>query len=305
MNKRNFAGVLLVLSGAASYGFVSPVFKSAEQDGWEGYALTFMQVLSGAILLWLLLLFKSRFRPTFRMSAKVWLQVIVVGACGLALTTLLYNRTLSRLDASLSIVLLFQYAWITILLESLRAKRWPKRHEWLAVLLIFAGTILSVGLLERGLGDVNPEGVMYGLLSAAAYSLFFFLSGFLPENLESFAKSAVMGTVSLVLILAVQGTGSFAGDGAVPLPVWGLLLGILGTALPTVCFNAGIPKIGSGLSALLGSFELPVAVLAAAVMLGEPLSVWQGAGVALILAGIMAAQGRRREPQGRRTGSEE
>ena len=37
---------------------------------------------------------------------------------------------------------------------------------------------------------------------------------------------------------------------------WGLLLGFLGTAFPFFCFNYGIPKIGSGLAALLGSMEL-------------------------------------------------
>ncbi|MBW5448204.1 EamA family transporter [Cohnella sp. CFH 77786] len=303
--KTNFAAVLLVLLGAASYGFISPIFKSAEADGWDGYALTFMQVSTGALLLWLLLLVRSRFKPSLKMSGKVLLQVVVIGACGLSLTTILYNRSLSHLDASMAIVLLFQYAWITILLESIRAKRWPSRGEWLAVCLIFTGTILAVGLLEKDLGRVSADGLLYGLLSAVSYSLFFFLAGFLPEALESFAKSAVMSAASLGLILLVQGTGSFDGSGSIPLWVWGLMLGAFGTVLPTLCFNAGIPKIGPGLAALLGSLELPVAVLAAYAMLGEPLSVWQCAGIALIVAGIMAAQERRPGSAESRPGSEE
>jgi drug/metabolite transporter (DMT)-like permease len=98
--------------------------------------------------------------------------------------------------------------------------------------------------------------------------------------------------VSVTFVVLVQGTGTFAGSGTVPIYVWGVLLGILGTVLPIVCFNAGIPRIGGGLAALLGSLELPVAVLVAYLLLGEPLSWWQGAGIALILAGIVAAEGR-------------
>lgn len=293
MDKRNHAAaVLLVLLGAASYGMLSPVFKTAISDGWSVYALTFTQVLSGTVLLWLLLLVKSKFRLNLNIRMKVWIQMIAIGICGLSLTTMFYNLTLSRLDASLSIVLLFQYAWITILLESIRGRRWPTRAEWLSTAFIFAGTLLAVGLLERDLGQIDGWGLALGLLSAVTYSLFFFLMGFLPHTLEPFAKSAIMATASLAFVTAVQGTGSFAGSGSVPLLVWGVLMGALGTALPTVCFNVGIPRIGSGLAALLGSMELPVAVLAAYVVLGEPLSWWQGVGIALILAGILAAQSR-------------
>lgn len=304
---KSFVYVLLILLGAASYGMLSPIVKLAIQDGWNVKALTFVQVLSGAVFLWMIMLIQSRLRPALKLKPTVWLRLAAVGIFGLSLTTVMFNETLARLDASLSIVLLFQFTWITILLECIRTKRWPTRHEWTAALLIFTGTLFAVGLLERELGDLNAAGVMYGLLSAISYSLFFFLSGFLPQTLEPFAKSSVMAASSLVFVLALQGTGlgALAGSGSVPLVVWGVIMGLLGTVLPTVCMNVGIPKAGAGLAALLGSFELPVSVLAAKLMLGEPLSWWQGAGIALILAGILAARNRQEGTVAPRPGSEE
>jgi drug/metabolite transporter (DMT)-like permease len=291
IKRHRLAAVLLVLLGATSYGFLSPVFKMAEADGWDLKGITFLQVMTGTLVLWLVLAVSGRFHR-LKMERITLMKLVVTGICGLSLTTVFYNHTLSRLDASLSIVLLFQYAWITILLESIRLRRWPAKRQWLAAALIFAGTLLAAGLLERDLGQLDGWGLAFGLLSAVTYGLFFFLSSFLPQTLEPVAKSAVMATASIVFISAVQGTGSFAGTGSVPIYVWGALLGILGTVVPTICFNAGIPRIGAGLAALLGSLELPVAVLAAYMMLGEPLSWWQGAGIALILAGIMAAESR-------------
>jgi len=307
MNRgKHIAAALLVLLGAASYGLMSPIVKSAIADGWDVRALTFAQVLGGALMLWALLLIRGKFRISLKMSRGVWLLLAAIGIAGLSLTTMFFNQTLSRLDASLAIVLLFQYTWITIFLESIRARRWPESREWLAMLLIVAGTVLAVGILERNIGHWDGTGLLFGLLSAVSYSLFFFLSGFLPPALEPLAKSTVMATASLAFIGVAQGTGSFAAEGAaVPLVVWGLLLGLLGIALPTMCFNTGIPRIGAGLAALLGSLELPVAVLAAYVILGEPLSWWQGAGVALIVAGILAAQHRRGETAAARPGSGE
>ncbi|TJY42926.1 DMT family transporter [Cohnella pontilimi] len=291
IKRQHLGAVLLVLIGATSYGLLSPVFKMAEADGWNVKSITYLQVLSGTLLLWLIFAFKGSLQG-LKIQPVTLLKLVITGICGLSLTTVFYNQTLSRLDASLSIVLLFQYAWITILLESLRLRRWPAGRQWLAVALIFAGTLFAAGLLERDPGRLDGWGIIYGLLSAVTYGLFFFLSSYLPQTLEPIAKSAIMATASIVFITAIQGAGSFAGSGSVPIYVWGVLLGILGTVVPTICFNSGIPRIGAGLSALLGSLELPVAVLAAAVLLGEPLSWWQGAGILLILAGILAAERR-------------
>lgn len=296
MNRTHrFLPVVLVLLGAASYGLGTAAFKLAIADGWGVKNLTFHQVLSGAVILWLVLGFMRlrRGAPSLTNTWKTWRLLTVIGIVGLSLTTVFYNEALARLDASLGIVLLFQFTWITILLESIHKRKLPTKQEWIAVACIAAGTILAVGLLEQDFNQLNGLGIMFGLLSAGTYSLFFFLTGFLPIQLDPIAKSAIMATVSLVFVMILQANSpewSFEGE----LMGWGLILGLLGAAFPFFCFNYGIPKMGSGLAALLGSMELPAAVVAAFVLLGEPLTIWQGAGIGLIMAGILAAQ---RKPQ--------
>lgn len=296
--------VLLVLIGAGSYGAGASVYKLAIEDGWGATHLTFQQVLSGAALLWLamgmrgarkLLGVRRPSSPLSRGEASVrrhWLKLTAIGIVGLALTTLFYNEALARIDASLAIVLLFQFTWITILLESIRRRAWPTRAEGLAMLCIAAGTILAVGLLEHDLSAIDGVGAIYGLLSAVTYSLFFFLTDFLPPSMDAIGKSSVMSTASLAFVTLLHWPGAFDWDGGWSIVGWGLLLGLLNTALPFFCFNAGIPKLGGGLAALLGSMELPAAVVTAFLLLGEPLTGWQGAGIALILVGIWAAQRR-------------
>jgi drug/metabolite transporter (DMT)-like permease len=290
--KKPVLAIALVLIGAASYGLLSAVFKLAVADGWSVKHLTFQQVFFGAALLWLAL-GVSRLRGSKRALAgtwKAWLMLIVIGVVGMSLTTVFYNESLSLLDASLGIVLLFQFTWITILLESIRNRRWPSRQEWIAVLCIAIGTLLAVGIFQDDLSRLDGWGVLFGLLSAVTYSLFFFLSGFLPQQLDPIGKSAIMSTASLLFVMLLQSQTNVADSFNMSLMGWGLLLGFLGTAFPFVCFNYGIPKVGSGLAALLGSMELPAAVIAAFVLLGEPLTLGQGAGIVLIIAGIAAAQ---------------
>jgi drug/metabolite transporter (DMT)-like permease len=292
--RNSFLSILLVLAGAASYGLLAPLFKLAVQDGLGVAGLTCVQVLSGAVLLWAAVGLGRRRRKAGALAEtwQAWLKLAIIGIAGLSLTTVFYNEALSRLDASLGIVLLFQFTWITILLESIRRRQWPSKPELVALLCIAVGTVLAVGLLEQDLSRADGVGVLLGLLSAITYSLFFFLTGFLPVQLDPMAKSAVMSTASFLFVLLLH-FPALAGEGlSIGLFGWGTLLGIVGTAFPFFCFNYGIPRLGGGMAALLGSMELPAAIIAAYFLLGEPLTLWQGAGVALILAGIRAAQGK-------------
>ncbi len=303
MNRTHWWAVVLVLIGASSYGVSSSIFKLANEDGWSSSHLTFAQILAGTAILWLVMgirfLRVRRGKPAASAAnARVrrpWLKMVAIGIVGLAMTTMFYNESLARIDASLAIVLLFQFTWITILLESIRKRAWPKKPEWVAMLCIAAGTVLAVGLLEQDLSQLDRTGVAFGLLSAVTYSLFFFLTDFLPPEVDSISKSTVMSTASLAFVTLLHFPTAFAwGDGG-SIIGWGLLLGLLNTAVPFICFNAGIPKLGGGLAALLGSMELPAAVMTAFLLLGEPLTWWQAAGVALILVGIWAAQNRTNE----------
>ncbi|TVY03336.1 hypothetical protein [Cohnella terricola] len=64
--------------------------------------------------------------------------------------------------------MLFQFTWITILLESIRKCEWPTRQEWTAVVGIAAGRGLLHGFLgtaslralwrpKAGYGSLSPQ----------------------------------------------------------------------------------------------------------------------------------------------------
>ncbi|MUT68000.1 DMT family transporter [Paenibacillus sp. NEAU-GSW1] len=295
MNKTSgyWLAVLLVAGGAACYGVMSPLLKLAYNGGFRFEQLTVHQTGAGGALLWLLMLLRpARWRYN-RFDLKQWTQLSFIGIFGLCMTTVFYNQTLERLDASFSIVLLFQFMWITILLECLWHKRWPAATQWAAIVLAMTGTVLAAGLLDRGALDaLDWSGVWYGLASAVTYSLFLLLTGKVKSDYDPVMKSAIMMTAGFVCIALLFGYKS-AGDGLAAewtLLGWGIALGLLGQAFPALFFNAGIPRIGSGLASLLGALELPFAAISAWLILGEPITPVTGAGMALILCGIAAAE---------------
>jgi drug/metabolite transporter (DMT)-like permease len=282
--------IILVLIGASSYGLLSSFIKMAYDQGFTDGQITPAQMTMGALFVWLLILFhkKSWVNP----FKGPWIKLGLIGIFGLSLTTVFYNIALEELDASLSIILLFQFTWMTIAMDCIVKRRLPKRMEGFAIVLILAGTMLAVNVFETNWGELSMLGVLYGLLSALTYSIFLFFTGQVVSSLPPLMNSAIMLTAALPVMYVLYPPTVFVHENGGMLILWGLLLGLLGQALPTVTFNIGIPKIGSTLAAMLGSMELPVAILAAYLLIGEPISGLQWGGMALILGGIIISENK-------------
>ncbi|GMK42808.1 multidrug transporter [Paenibacillus sp. CCS19] len=282
--------VLLVLLGASSYGMLSPIVKLTYDASYTFEQITVHQVGMGALLLWTMVLFgKGVWSNPLR---GPWVKLASIGVFGMAMTTIMYNQALERIDASLAIVLLFQFTWITILIDSIWNRKWPNRWNWISIVIVLAGTVLAVGLLESGVERLDPLGTLYGLLSAVSYSLFLWLMGRVKFNGHPIMQSAIVTTASFLLIVLLYGWHAGAGEREWQMAGIGLVLGTLGQVVPTVLFAIGIPRIGSSLASLLGSMELPVAATIAWLIAGESLSGGQVAGIILILCGIIVAERR-------------
>jgi drug/metabolite transporter (DMT)-like permease len=290
MGNARWLAIVLVILGASSYGLISSFIKIAYEAGFKDAHITAAQVTGGAVILWVLVAFnKKSWMNPFR---GPWIQLACIGIFGMGLTTIFYNITLASLDASLSIVLLFQFTWITIAMDCIARKRLPRQNEILAIVVIMIGTLLAVNVFGADWSELSGKGILFGLLSGFTYSLFLFLTGQVKSDLPPLMKSAVMMTAAIPMIYLVYPPNIFLEGNTVQLLGWGLMLGFLGQVVPTVAFNIGIPKIGSTLAAMLGSIELPVATVAAFLIIGEPILLVQWLGMILILAGILLSEKR-------------
>jgi len=292
LNRYKWTAIVLILLGAASYGILSPFIKIAYRSGWNDGEITASQMTLGTVITWLLVLIRRKsWSNPFRAP---WIKLSAVGIIGLAMTTVVYNITLMELDATLAIVLLFQFTWITVVMNAIANRRWPNRYQMAAIFLVLTGTLLAVNVFAIDWQRFSIRGIIYGLSAAFSYSLFLFLierikdKDTIPTN--PLMKSAIMLTAALVPIYWIYPPQFFVQPGAGSLLLWGLLLGTLGQVIPTLFFNIGIPRLGSSFSAMLGSVELPVAVLGALLIVGEKVVTVQWLGMLLILLGIVVSE---------------
>lgn len=294
--------LLSVLLGAMSYGILSTIVVIAYGNGYRLGEVVGSQLLTGFILSWLLALFiKRRERRAERarsgkhrqlpgIAAKfTWKQRLLLMAAGTptAVTGLLYYESLRYIPASLAIILLFQFTWIGVLMQAVSQRKRPNGVMYLTLAILFGGTVLAAGIVEKGGAGFNPVGVMLGILSAISYSLFILFSGKVVPSAHPAYRSAWMLTGGMMLVFILF-PPHFLFDGLLwgKLMWFGLLLGLFGAFIPPVLFAVGVPHIGEGMAGILGAAELPVAVLLSTLVLHEQVSVLQWAGVGLVLLGI-------------------
>jgi drug/metabolite transporter (DMT)-like permease len=283
-------GILLVLFGACSFGILSTFVKLAYAEGYQLGDVTGVQAFFGTLLLWSVYLIRKRLSPNKTPLAPVkthWLKLLLAGTFT-GFVSLSYYQCVKLLPASLAIILLMQFVWISLLLELFIFKKRPSKLQLLAVAFVLAGTLIASGYLETSIKNPSIIGIGYGLVAALCYAIFLMLNGNLGNEYPPLKKSALMITGACLLIFIVL-PPNFIFNGALggSLFKWGLVLALFGTVIPPLCFAVGIPKIGLSLSSIISSAELPVAVAMSALVLHEKVSILRWLGVIVILVAMI------------------
>lgn len=291
-----------VFAGAVSYGVLSTIVVLAYQSGFHLGEIVGTQLLTGFLLSWL-----SVFYIQNRKSAKTershdgqaedtafglaltWRQRVLLMLAGAptVITGLLYYQSLRYIPASLAIILLFQFTWISVAIQAITTCRRPGKTMLLALLVIFLGTLLATGLRGDETVHFNRLGIILGLLAAVSYSCFILFSGRAVPSAHPICRSAWMVTGGFIL-LVILFPPYFLFSGLIwgSLLLFGSLLGLFGAFIPPLLFAIGVPHIGEGMAGILGAAELPVAVLLSSLVLHETVSEVRWLGVALILTGV-------------------
>ncbi|WP_226389393.1 DMT family transporter [Penaeicola halotolerans] len=136
-------GILLVFLGASSFGVLSTFVKLAYKEGYSLGDVTGIQAFWGMMTLWILYFTtKGRlFKDGYLDRKQMW-QVFLMGA-STGLVSLFYYQCVKLIPASIAILLLMQFTWISMLLEYLFFKKKPALVQFIAVIVILFGTLLA------------------------------------------------------------------------------------------------------------------------------------------------------------------
>jgi drug/metabolite transporter (DMT)-like permease len=248
-------------------------------------------------LLWLLARLEDR-----RLGPRGWSarRTAWIAGAFFAADLILWHHSIEAVGAGLATVLGNTQVFLVALLAWLALGERPAASSVLAIPVAAVGVLFISGALEDGAyGDNPPLGVLFGVLTGAAYSGFLLILRHGTGGLRRVAGPLYDATLaSAVLTLPV---GLALGDldlvPALESQGWLILLALSAQVVGWLLITVSLPRLPAALTSVLLTLQPVGSVVFAAILLGEDPSALQLVGAATILAGlVVASAARRRAP---------
>lgn len=282
----------MVFCGGALYGAMIPLVHFAYQLGFNPSNGMVLHNLLAAIILIPLALFSARQRNGLKaIRGRDFLGLLAVSVLAYGMSAG-YFYALTHISSASTVTLMFQYVWMGVVLQSVVTRSLPDVWTVAAVVLVLAGTVLTTGIVEEGLGGLNMPGVFFGLLSAACYACFLFLGARVAPKLPALSRTTVITVLRLVIAMAFAPTFFFELPPLHLTATVGILMALAGIVVPVLLFQVATPHLPSSITTIMTSSELPCSILLAWLLVGEPVSGIAWAGVVLVLGGIVISQAK-------------
>jgi drug/metabolite transporter (DMT)-like permease len=272
-------GLILIIISAASFG-VMPIFaRLAYNAGAEPITVLFLRFTIAAVVMNLIMVLGRTAYP----RGLILLELILLGAICYVGESLAYFLALKMTSAGLVALLLYIYPALVTALSAIFLKEHLTRIKFVALFLALSGTALTLRISGGG----SLLGVLLGIAAAVDYAIYILLGSRIVRRSGPIGSTTVIITSTAGVyagIVAIRGmTYSTTSTGWIAI----IAIALISTVLAFVTFFAGLKRIGPTSASTLSTFEPIVAVVLAAIVLGETISPYQVFGGILILAAVV------------------
>lgn len=225
-------------------------------------------------------------------------RIAVASGFFFAIDLITWHRAIGDVGAGLATVLANAQVVVVPLLAWMMLRERPDRRVLIALPISLVGVLLISGFLEHGAYGRDPtRGAIYGLVAGIAYAGFLLLLRRGGADLRRPAGPLLDATATAAVVCTLAGL--VIGDAQLvpswPMHGWLALLAITSQVLGWLLITTSLPRLPAALSSLLLTIQPVGSVFLGALILGESPSVLQLAGVAAVLAGLLALTLRSRD----------
>lgn len=277
--RRSAGGFALVALAAASWGAWPLILRKAPMPPALQSAVL-MAVLTLASLPVML-----RDRVRVKPSLAQWAAVAWLGI-GDAMNVVLFFAAYQRTTVAIAVLTHYLTPIFVALAAPIVLREKPRARTFAAVAIAFAGLVLLLAPWRVGLGRNDVVGAALGAGSAVFYASNVLVNKRLAKAFSGSEMMFFHGLVAVPLLFALVPSAEYAAVSRHALVV--VTLGSLGPgALGGLFFVWGLRRVAASHASVLTLLEPFVAVLLAAMVLGEPVGLVSLGGGALILAGAV------------------
>lgn len=298
-------GVFLCLLGAVCFSTKAILVKLAYREtNVDAVSLLALRMIFALPFFLVSAAISSGKQTNVRFTGKQWAVVALIGLLGYYISSLLDFLGLQYVSAGIERLILFIYPTLVLLMSSIIFHTKIKPLQWLALAITYAGLLLAFtgeASIYQSQSDQFYWGTLMIFACAFTYAAYIVGSGrMIPivgaAKFNSYAMSfACMG---VLIHFFVAGNSSLF-DFSAEVYMYGLLMAVLSTVVPSYLISEGIKRVGSDNAAIIGSIGPVSTIVQAYFFLGEPIFVLQIAGTLMILAGVIIIGRSGKRPGGR------
>lgn len=291
--ERFSSGVVLAIGGTFLFALKSIVIKLAYAAGATSVDVLAVRMAMAlpfyvAVLWWLRRPGVDRKLPPIHGTQVA--VAIVLGFLGYYLASYLDLRGLEYISAQLERLTLFTYPTMVAVLAAVFLQEPLTTRVVAAIALSYAGVFLMYGQEARtsSSGAVG-WGVALVLGSALSYSLYLLLAKPMMQRIGSrrFTSLAMIGSTVFV---AVHYVATIPVENLLKLApivyVYGFVLAVVCTVLPSFMINESIVRIGATRTTVIGTVGPVLTMLLAIAVLDEPSTIYHAAGMVVAVLGV-------------------
>ena len=279
-------GLAIAIGGAVLFSTKAIVAKLLYRYQLDAVTLIAFRMLFSLPVFAAIALWKMRSEPPLA-RADAW-RLLGLGLVGYYLSSFLDFLGLQYITVGLERLILFLTPTFVLLASAFWLKQHIGRRQLLSLLIAYGGIVLVFFHDLQGGGSNVVLGSLLVLGSALAYAVYLLASGEMVKRLGALRLVSYAMCVSSAACIGQFFVLRPAALLVQPLEVYALSLvnGILCTVMPVFMTMVAVQRIGAGAASQAGMIGPVSTLFLGAAILAEPVTSWQLAGTALVLAGI-------------------
>jgi drug/metabolite transporter (DMT)-like permease len=300
MNKKagikiSLAGFLITFMGSILFSTKAVIVKKAFADiKVDTLSLLAVRMICSLPFYLVVVYFETRKEGNVRLTARQWWFLLVLGLMGYYISSFLDFAGLQYISAGLERLILFLYPSITVLITALVFKEKISGMQKLALLLTYMGIAIAYyGELKIDAGNPNFYWGSF-LIFLCAITFGFFTAGggqLIPQigAVKYTAYGTTIASLGVLLHYAIHGDFKVLLSGQPSFWMYGILLAVISTVIPTFLISEGVKRIGSSNVAIVSSIGPVSTIIQAHFILGEQTFPAQIVGTILVIGGVIMA----------------
>ena len=287
MKGRQKAGPLLIILAGCFWGSMGIFVRKLAAYGFTPVQIVSIRITLAALIFSCLLL--ARDRAGFRISLRDLPLFLGLGFGSILFFTVCYFTAITMMSLSTSAILLYTSPIWIMLMSVLFFREKLNRKKILALVLAFAGCVLVSGISGNGISLI---GLLVGLGSGIGYGLYSILGTVALRRYSPFTVTtytflfAAAGSWAVCNPADMVSTFSAAPD--LPfLLLFCCLTALVTAVIPFLAYTLGLQTVEASKAGIIATIEPMVATLIGILLFSEPLTVFSGLGILLILGAVI------------------